>query len=1079
MFFTSSLRTPDRSRAANARAKWSRNLFRPSIEWLESREVLTTYTVNSLLDANAGAGDAGTLRYVLNRANSMQTGTPANPDTIVFATGPGTILVDAMNGGDLTIAAGVSLVLDGTSVAGYAGTPLITLDGTLAGLAADGLTLLGESSTVKGLQIVNFGGNGILIDGPSAIGNTVLQNYIGTNAAGATDLGNGANGVYITNGARLNTIGGVTPNAVAFTGKPVDGNLISGNGANGVLIDKASTFNSLSGNYIGTNLAGTAAVGNALDGVAILGADNNSLSGTTLTQQPFVFLNLVSGNKGNGLTIIDSDNTTVQANSFGLGGDNNTPVPNLGNGVVIGGNSSNTQFGGVIPLGNIVASNAKNGVVIQDTASATVCFNTFCGLPAFVVTARGNSLDGFLITSTGGNNTLRTNVISGNLGNGIHITGNANGVLVTEAIIGLDTDGQLPLPNGLNGVLIDGSAFNNAIGGLQVSVILQTTISANGANGIAILGDARDNSVIHSFVGTDIFGLNPFGNGGAGILIGGNAKGNTIGGVGPFEMNVVSGNLGDGIQIAGNSTGIVVVGNRIGSTRTGTEALPNGGSGISIASSNNRIGGTAAGEGNTVAFNAGSGVGIDGGTGNAILGNSIFANAAPGIALTDGGNNNQPAPVLTSAVQPTPGTLEIAGTLRAAANRTYRIEFFASDNASTPGQGKTFLGFVDATADANGVARFRFVGPRPVNAGPFITSTATDPLGNTSPFSPAILLSAKSVVATGPGAGGGSVVVVLNPDGSQKVAFDTFTGSPGGVRTATADVTGDGVADYIVGTGPGTGNGVRVYDGKTLGLIAELQPFEASFTGGVYVAGGDINGDGFADVVVTPDEGGGPIVAVYNGLDLTAGNAVSLARFFGIQDPNFRGGARAAVGDVDGDGTPDIVVSAGFLGGPRISIWSGVAVLAGQTTATDAPLANFFAFENSLRNGAFVAVGDVDGDGVGDLIFGAGPNGGPRVRIADGASLLAAGNFGSLDNPDAASLTVGNFISGNPNSRGGIRVATADLDEDGLADVITGGGVGQPATVLAYPGITVLATSTPPSLFEANPFATTNGVFVG
>ncbi len=102
-----------------------------------------------------------------------------------------------------------------------------------------------------------------------------------------------------------------------------------------------------------------------------------------------MYLNLVSGNGGNGLRIRDSNNTTVQANTFGLGGDNSTPVPNLLNGVLIEGSSANTQFGGVIPLGNIVAANGRNGVEIRDTASGTVCFNTFCGLPAFTDTAAG------------------------------------------------------------------------------------------------------------------------------------------------------------------------------------------------------------------------------------------------------------------------------------------------------------------------------------------------------------------------------------------------------------------------------------------------------------------------------------------------------------------------------------------------------------------------------------------------------------------------------------------------------------------------------------------------------------------
>lgn len=1052
------------------------NRFRPWAEILEERwNPATTYTVNSLLDTNAGSGTSGTLRYVLDQINTTATSSPGDADIVNFSVA-GTI---AVTGSDLTINANVSVSINGSSAPGYMGVPLVILDGSGAGGSANGLTILGQGSTIQGLQIVNFGGDGILVDGLSAISNTVLQNYIGTNGTSTTD-GNGGNGIRITNGARLNTIGGVTPNNPAFTGKPVDGNVISGNGANGVLIENGSSYNTLAGNYIGTDLAGTSAVPNVLDGVAILGSDNNAILGTTLTQQPFVFQNVLSGNGGNGLSVMDSDNTIIHANSFGLGGDNATAVPNQLNGVVIGGNSANTQFGGVIPLGNIVAGNVQNGVVIQDTASGTVCFNTFCGLPSFTIVAVPNGGDGFLISSTGGNNQLRTNVISGNIGNGVHITGAATGVQITETIIGMDTTGKVPLPNGGNGILMDGTANNNTIGGLQPSVILQNTISGNGLNGIAVLGNAANNQIFHSFIGTEILGTSAYGNGQNGILIGENATGTTIGGTQQIaDFNLISGNTLNGILITDNATGTVVIGNLIGTDRTGIVGIPNLGNGVAITTSANSIGGTGAREGNTIAFNAGNGVSVSGGTGNAIISNSIFANTADGIALLNGGNQNLAAPVVTNAVQPRSGTIAVTGTITAAANTAYRIEIFASPNAFTPGQGQTFLGFVDVTTDASGFALFQFSGTRPADSGVFISATATDPTDNTSPFSNPTILSRGSVVAVGAGAGGGSAVVILNSDGTQRVSFNTFTGSDSGVRTAVADVTGDGVGDYIVGTGPGVTNTVRIYDGVTLTLIASFQPFESTFTGGVYVAGGDINSDGYADLVVTPDQGGGPVVAVFDGKALAGGTATTLAQYFGIQDPNFRGGARVAVGDVNGDGTPDIVVSAGFLGGPRITIWDGKQVLAGDTGANATPLANFFAFEETLRNGCFVAVGDVNGDGFADLIFGGGPGGGPRVRIADGLALLQAGNFGSLDAPGAASLTIGNFISGDPNSRGGIRVAAANLDEDGFADVVTGGGDNQPATVIAYPGATVLGTTTPPILFSESVFDTTNGVFVG
>ena len=248
----------------------------------------TTYLVTSFADTNT----LGTLRYAITQANTNNTGTAASPDQIQFISGAGTISVTTALPALTDIA-----VIDASMATGSSGVPIITLDGSLAGPAADGLTLRATSSTVKGLDIVNFsgngirldaggggativndyigvttagtvagnggdgifingsagnviggtgatdanvisgnGGDGIFIEGLTATDNLVVANFIGTDSTGTVALGNGGNGIEITNGARLNTIGGNTPTATAFTGKPVDGNLISGNGANGVLI---------------------------------------------------------------------------------------------------------------------------------------------------------------------------------------------------------------------------------------------------------------------------------------------------------------------------------------------------------------------------------------------------------------------------------------------------------------------------------------------------------------------------------------------------------------------------------------------------------------------------------------------------------------------------------------------------------------------------------------------------------------------------------------------------------------------------------------------------------------------------
>src|SRR5207248_4971401 len=135
------------------------------------------------------------------------------------------------------------------------------------------------------------------------------------------------------------------------------------------------------------------------------------------------------------------------------------------------------------------------------------------------------------------------------------------------------------------------------------------------------------------------------------------------------------------------------------------------------------------------------------------------------------------------------------------------------------------------------------------------------------------------------------------------------------------------------------------------------------------------------DVVVTPDIGGGPRVRVFDG----ANRFAQVADFFGIDDPNFRGGARAAVGDINGDGNGDLVVAAGFQGGPRVAAFDGKSIRVGQ--APRKLFNDFFAFEQSLRNGVYVTVGDINGDGFAELIAGGGPSGGPRVTAFSGKAL--------------------------------------------------------------------------------------------
>ncbi len=220
------------------------------------------------------------------------------------------------------------------------------------------------------------------------------------------------------------------------------------------------------------------------------------------------------------------------------------------------------------------------------------------------------------------------------------------------------------------------------------------------------------------------------------------------------ERNVISGNREAGIYL--NGDGNVVAGNFIGTTASGAGGIGNGDGIVVNASSNNRIGGSMSGAGNVIANNSQSGVVLSrGGSGNSILGNSIFDNGYLGINLSsdnesgivnvtpndagdsdDGVNHLQNFPEISTALATATQTI-VGGKLQSTPNTLFRVEFFSSatKDPSGHGEGQTYLGFVVTTTDSTGVASFVTNFETSVPLGQFISSTATDPLGNTSEFS--------------------------------------------------------------------------------------------------------------------------------------------------------------------------------------------------------------------------------------------------------------------------------------------------------------------------------------------------------
>ncbi|MFO0938515.1 MAG: PKD domain-containing protein [Gemmataceae bacterium] len=314
-------------------------------------------------------------------------------------------------------------------------------------------------------------------------------------------------------------------------------------------------------------------------------------------------------------------------------------------------------------------------------------------------------------------------------------------------------------------------------------------------------------------------------------------------------------------------------------------------------------------------------------------------------------------------------------------------------------------------------------------------------------------------------AGGPSTLKIFNADGSFNREIMPFgVDYTGTVRVAEGDVNGDGTSDLVVSTGPGSVNRFFVIDGATQKIGPTLIPFEASFTGGTFVTTGDLNGDGAGEIIVSADNGGSTRIRVFN-----ASNFDTVADFFGIEDSNFRGGAHAAVGDINNDGIGDLIVTAGAGGGPRVAVYEGSSV------AQNAPVklvGDFFAYDPSFRGGIFASAGDIDGDGHSDLIFSAGSGGAPHVKVISGSSLT---------NSNSPTL-LANYFAGDSSERNGVRIAAKYLDDDNKADIVTGEGDGSGTRVLAYLGTELVANgnSNPASLLNFDAFDwIDSGVFVG
>ncbi len=347
--------------------------------------------------------------------------------------------------------------------------------------------------------------DGVRVSGAQTLSNIVSGNYIGTDISGAAAIANHGAGVSVHSGATLNVIGG---DGVG------EGNVISGNGYGVGIWDSDTMSNTVSGNYIGTDVSGTVAIGNAWTGVTIHGgASFNCIGGETPGER-----NLVSGNDGNGVGISDAGtmSNTVSGNYIG------------------------TDASGAIALGN-----HENGIVIGGGASYNLIGRDEAG---------------------------ECNVISGNAFNGVGIwDAGTNYNTVIGNLVGTGASGTAAIPNGETGIVIGNGAKFNTIGGETSG---EGNVIGGNINGIGIWEPGTDsNLVVGNYIGMDIAGVNPLAND-RGIVISLGAQGNSIG-----PDNILSGNRWEGVHISGDDT--------LRNTITQNSIYSNGGQGIDLVNGGN------------------------------------------------------------------------------------------------------------------------------------------------------------------------------------------------------------------------------------------------------------------------------------------------------------------------------------------------------------------------------------------------------------------------------------------------------------------------------------------------------------
>jgi CSLREA domain-containing protein len=461
---------------------------------------------DGLCDTNLMSGGSQcTLRAAIQEANFTVAA-----DQITFSIGGGGVQTIAVGAAALP-AISQPVDIDGTTQEGFAGDPLIVLDGA-AQVAGSGLTISTSNSTIKSLVIVDFPSSGVLFSAGS--GNAITGSYVGMASDGVTADGNGTTGVSVGN-SDSNEVGGSGAG---------EGNLIAGNAAAQVAVSSAGADgNIVQGNLIGVDVTGLTAVPLGTVRVSVSSATNTQIGGTagvTVGGPCTGACNVIGGGASNHAVLIanmGASGNVVEGNYIGVGVDGTTDVSGPNNGVSIQNSADLTRVGGTTPEArNVIAGAAQVGVHLFNVTNTTIVGN-YIGTDVSGTLDMGNALSGVDVTGTSANTAVGDdvagagNLIAGNNGAGVSVASSGSGNVVVNNVIGRPWGGP-GAANGSHGVDAaspatigsDDPQFGNVIagnGGHGVHVfagtgirILGNSIYANGTSGIDLFagGNAND-----------------------------------------------------------------------------------------------------------------------------------------------------------------------------------------------------------------------------------------------------------------------------------------------------------------------------------------------------------------------------------------------------------------------------------------------------------------------------------------------------------------------------------------------------------------------------------------------------------